>query len=904
MELSNIFALDEGNDLPTPKGPGHGMVGPGGAGSGGPMGLGGGGGPGGLDSSGGGGNVGGTGGGGPMGLLGGSGSNPLDPSGGANNNPNSNSGGGPMGLGSNGPSPNDLSNPNLNSTIAGTVNTSGTNAPAQLHVSNSSKIKFGLNNLNLLSTTTGGSGSSGDLKLGLGVKEENPNSSSFPNLDGGDDGPGGMSGLTGGGPGEPGKKRRKIQWNNARFLQCIVAAGLNAKDPVWRREWEKMTTITNQLPSQTSVLHAPMSILQSFIEKNLFDAYQKPWSGEILFENVRHSSGGGPDMKDDGDDADFENMFNQPGGILDPNHPINTAAASGKDGNNVNPDGSMNQNNPNLINGGGVNNTSGSLDNPNNIANNMMNNPNSHMEGHPHAMNPAIGGNGLPPSATDQFGNPFSSIKGAPGAFGAPAGSGTQGVNPPGGIGGQIQMMGRPEPAGNTVATIANQPVIFLQDAGHTGFTGCSGGFGLDRNGSTKMNTDPPPFPGSVEEKSLIEKRNKWLRKLRERRDKRQRDYESEEDGQVDEHGEPIAGGREKKKRRKRIQLTSMLGFSDQEEHDDKNNDGNSTDEETLMSDGPNALWKTRICYAFLENRCDKGKYCGFAHHEKDIKQPGEARAEWQRKLRERGVIIPANMINNPPAPPQITIPGLMGPGGHQLPPGHPMHSGTNPNMIALGAPPGFPPHMAPPPGHHPGGPPPPGHHPGFPPGHPAHGQPPPGHHPGGPPPPGHHPGFPPGHPAHGQPPGVPPGQQMPPGFGQAMGPPGQQHPGQPFPPGHPGHPGHPGQFPPGHPQHLVQESSPGIEGDVDEDGNNIDGHGKEKKKKKKKDKDNNHGDNDGDEGGGGKKRKKDKKGDQEDNHMGSGNYGDGAMNLDGGGEDEGKKKKKKGKKKIEEDDL
>merc|ERR1712194_66127 len=115
------------------------------------------------------------------------------------------------------------------------------------------------------------------------------------------------------------------------------------------------------------------------------------------------------------------------------------------------------------------------------------------------------------------------------------------------------------------------------------------------------------------------------------RRERRQREYASGSENE----GE---GGR--KKRRKRIQLTNMLGFSDQEEHHEgalgtiRRPSGDSTDEETLMSDGPSAAWKTRICYAYRENRCDKGKYCPFAHQDSDLRNPGEARAEWQRKLR------------------------------------------------------------------------------------------------------------------------------------------------------------------------------------------------------------------------------------------------------------------------------
>ena len=66
--------------------------------------------------------------------------------------------------------------------------------------------------------------------------------------------------------------------------------------------------------------------------------------------------------------------------------------------------------------------------------------------------------------------------------------------------------------------------------------------------------------------------------------------------------------------------------------------------QDTLMGDGPTYHWKTRICYSYEHGRCEKGKTCHFAHSEKEMKQPGQARHEWEEKLKKRGVTPPSLM--------------------------------------------------------------------------------------------------------------------------------------------------------------------------------------------------------------------------------------------------------------------
>ena len=99
------------------------------------------------------------------------------------------------------------------------------------------------------------------------------------------------------------------------------------------------------------------------------------------------------------------------------------------------------------------------------------------------------------------------------------------------------------------MATIANAPVMFIEGAASTGFT----------------DNQPPP-PGSEEEKGLVDAREKRIGDLKKRRQN--------------------AGDEAKAKRRRKVTLLNMLGFSDQDDHLE-NEPESSTDEDELFGDGP-----------------------------------------------------------------------------------------------------------------------------------------------------------------------------------------------------------------------------------------------------------------------------------------------------------------------------
>eukprot|EP00418_Pyrodinium_bahamense_P064365 CAMPEP_0179094120 /NCGR_PEP_ID=MMETSP0796-20121207/43147_1 /TAXON_ID=73915 /ORGANISM="Pyrodinium bahamense, Strain pbaha01" /LENGTH=295 /DNA_ID=CAMNT_0020791783 /DNA_START=25 /DNA_END=912 /DNA_ORIENTATION=- len=71
-----------------------------------------------------------------------------------------------------------------------------------------------------------------------------------------------------------------------------------------------------------------------------------------------------------------------------------------------------------------------------------------------------------------------------------------------------------------------------------------------------------------------------------------------------------------------------MIGFSNEED----SSDGSKRDLSVL----PSMYHKTRLCYAFLEGKCMKGRDCNFAHAQSELKTPGEARQEAQEKLEKR----------------------------------------------------------------------------------------------------------------------------------------------------------------------------------------------------------------------------------------------------------------------------
>eukprot|EP00392_Amoebophrya_sp_AT5.2_P001537 g1539.t1 len=408
------------------------------------------------------------------------------------------------------------------------------------------------------------------------------------------------------------RKKRKIQWDNAAFLRAVVAAGLQAGDHAWSREWHSACAAHEGGIIPTTVLDVPVAVLQTFVERHLFEAYRAGWADEILYLGKGEADDAPPpkkllqnyvvDATREAANRGFRELSDSDDENIDgAGHPGRAVGHENSGGEGNKPQQEINGQRPPkkplpqlsvLGLGAGGSPAPGS------------------------APGDRIVNGGGPPEVVVNGGVPVASQQ-PPGVAIAYHQANNEAHRRGGGIAtkgltqvGMMVTIGRPEPTGNTVPTAANAQVVYMEGANMTGFT-----------------DEQPPYPGSAEETLLVRKRQRILTKLKNRRLKRQADADEEANG---------SGEDKKKKRKRRIHLT-MLGFSDQDEHR-----GESTDEEELMGDGPTYHWKTRVCFSYEHGKCDKGKTCHFAHSDRELKEPGQARAEWEEKLRKRGVVPPA----------------------------------------------------------------------------------------------------------------------------------------------------------------------------------------------------------------------------------------------------------------------
>jgi len=79
---------------------------------------------------------------------------------------------------------------------------------------------------------------------------------------------------------------------------------------------------------------------------------------------------------------------------------------------------------------------------------------------------------------------------------------------------------------------------------------------------------------------------------------------------------------------RKPVKRAKMIGFSEDGASDES--------DERASTDMPTVYHKTRVCRPFLDGKCRKGESCTYAHSQKELLQPGEARWLAQANLAQQ----------------------------------------------------------------------------------------------------------------------------------------------------------------------------------------------------------------------------------------------------------------------------
>jgi len=111
----------------------------------------------------------------------------------------------------------------------------------------------------------------------------------------------------------------------------------------------------------------------------------------------------------------------------------------------------------------------------------------------------------------------------------------------------------------------------------------------------------------------------------------------------------------------------------------DSSSDSSSAEIEPTTSTPPSRDYKMHLCSEFLEGRCRKGSACPAAHSQSELRQPGEAAADFRRQVRSRTVRDSGGDM----PPHRGVAPAWPGP-ARQAGMG-PMGMGPGPSQVAMG---------------------------------------------------------------------------------------------------------------------------------------------------------------------------------------------------------------------------
>ncbi|CAE7948928.1 unnamed protein product [Symbiodinium sp. KB8] len=171
----------------------------------------------------------------------------------------------------------------------------------------------------------------------------------------------------------------------------------------------------------------------------------------------------------------------------------------------------------------------------------------------------------------------------------------------------------------------------------------------------TALSEVPPELaPGKASKKEKKEKKDKKEKK----KDKRAKKEKKEKSDPTTE-----AQPRESK-RQAAPQVAIVAAQLD-------SSSSSSAEIEPIRSTPPSRDYKTHLCSEFLEGRCRKGSACPAAHSQSELRQPGEAAADFRRQVRSRttrdggGDMPPRGP--GPPGPARQAIPGAHAMGVHHL---------------------------------------------------------------------------------------------------------------------------------------------------------------------------------------------------------------------------------------------
>jgi len=93
------------------------------------------------------------------------------------------------------------------------------------------------------------------------------------------------------------------------------------------------------------------------------------------------------------------------------------------------------------------------------------------------------------------------------------------------------------------------------------------------------------------------------------------------------------------------------------ENADESDDSSDSSEDEDELNQPPADDHKTKMCHAFLNGRCHKGRTCTQAHSATELKDRGEALAEFKKRLRQKHQQMPSKTSRSAPKAPKGRVP-------------------------------------------------------------------------------------------------------------------------------------------------------------------------------------------------------------------------------------------------------
>ncbi|CAE7607482.1 unnamed protein product [Symbiodinium sp. CCMP2456] len=144
---------------------------------------------------------------------------------------------------------------------------------------------------------------------------------------------------------------------------------------------------------------------------------------------------------------------------------------------------------------------------------------------------------------------------------------------------------------------------------------------GATEEADAALSEVPPELaPGKASKKEKKEKKDKKEKK----KDKRAKKEKKEK-------SDPTAEAQPRESKRQAAPQVAIVAAQL-----DSSSDSSSAEIEPITSTPPSRDYKTHLCSEFLEGRCRKGSACPAAHSQSELRQPGEAAADFRRQARSR----------------------------------------------------------------------------------------------------------------------------------------------------------------------------------------------------------------------------------------------------------------------------